>query len=555
MSGIFNIFNIAREALYANQAGIQVTGNNIANVNTPGYARQRVVLEQAAPVTTGYGLVGSGVRIEGVTNIRDAYLDNQILKQRQTLGQYTALNDMMEQIELIFNESVGLGMSEAISNFFNAFSDLANNPQGIAERESVKQMGLSLVSNFAQTDANLRQLRSDCNDRIRAEALEINEIIDEIAELNGLINSAEATGDRANDYRDQRSVLLDKLAEKIDISFLENEDNQAFVFLSTGKSLVVGSDSYNLRMVTNANNSGYYDVELDIGSGTYGNITSEISDGNLAGLVEMRDTYVVNTMDKLDQLAAAIINEVNILHTMGYGLDASTGINFFDPLNLTVQEDSDNTGSGVISSVSIDQSAINRDNFEIRFTDSSTFTIYNVTDGVAVSSGNSYVSGNNITFEGITVSISGSVDSGDVFIIRSASNAARDISINSTIANNVEKIAAAQDSSSLPGDNTNALAIAALQDTLTLLNDTSTFEDYMASIVSDIGIQASTTSFSKEQKEAMVIQLENRREQISGVSLDEEAINLIKFQSGYEAAAKLIVTVDEMLDILVNLVR
>lgn len=555
MSGIFNIFNIGREALYVNQAGIQVTGNNIANINTPGYARQRVVIKQTAPITTSYGLIGSGARIDDVTNIRDTYLDNQILKQRQTLGKYTTLNDMMGQIELIFNESVGLGISEAISNLFNAFSDLANNPQGNAERESVKQMGLSLVSTFSQTDANLRQLRSDCNNRIRAEVLEINEIISEIAELNSLINSTEATGNTANDYRDQRAVLLDKLSEKIDINFLENEDNQTFVFLSTGKSLVVGSDSYNLRVVTNANNSGYYDVELDIGSGTYGNITSEISDGKLAGLIEMRDTYVVNTVDKLDQLAAAIINEVNILHTSGYGLDASTSINFFDPLSLTVQEHSDNTGSGIISSVSIDQSVINRDNFEIQFTDSSTFTIYNVTDGEAVSTGNSYTSGSNITFEGITVSISGTVASGDVFIIRSASNAARDISINSTILNNVEKIAAAQDSSSLPGDNTNALAIAALKDTLTLSNDTSTFGDYMSSIVSGVGIEASTTSFSKEQKEAMVIQLENRREQISGVSLDEEAINLIKFQSGYEAAAKLIVTVEEMLDVLVNLIR
>lgn len=555
MSGIFNILNIGREALYTFQSGLHVAGNNIANANTEGYARQRLVITQNVPVDTGYGLVGTGVRIQGVENIRDAYLDNEIYTQRQSYGKYSSLGDVLEQIEILFNDTQGLGLNESIANFFNAFSDLANNPEGYAERVSVKEMGISLISTFTNTDSSLRQLRDNTNDRIRATALEINELTTQIAKLNTLISKEEIGTNRANDFRDQRSVLLEELAEKIDINFLENDAGQAFVFLDSGKTLVIGSDSYDLRVTTNEDNASLYNVELDLGSSNYVDITSEITNGNLAGLIEMRDTFVVDTMNKLDQLAAGIINEVNRLHSTGYGLDGSTGNNFFDPLSLTVQDSSDNTGSGTISFVSLDQSTINRDNFEIRFTDSSTFTVYNVTDSEVVSSGNSYTDGDNITFEGMTVSISGSVAGGDVFTVRSASNAARDISINDTISNNVDKIAAAQDYNSLPGDNTNALAIYELRDSLTLSNGTSTFEDFFTSLVSEIGIETSTTSFNKEQQEALVTQLENRREQISGVSLDEEAISLIKFQSCYEATAKLIVAVDEMLDSLVNIIR
>lgn len=557
MSGIFSIFHIGRNALYVAQTGIQVAGNNISNVNTEGYSRQKVVIEEGQTLQSlgGKGLIGTGAVLQNITSVRDTFLDNQIMQQKQSYGMYSTMNDIYQQIEILFDTAEGTGINEAMENFFNAFSDLANNPEGYAERVSVVEIATTMCGSFNEMDTYLRQLRSDTNAQIRATVLKVNEITEEIAELNQLIHESETGLQTANDFRDRRSTLLDELSGMIDINYFENDEGQAFVYTDTGKSLVLGSTSYDLRVSADANNNNYYDIELNDGTGTYVDISSEITAGSLAAYIEMRDTAVPDIMDKVDRLAAGIINEVNILHSQGYGLDSSTGLNFFDPLSPAVQENYNNTGSGTISYVGMDQSTVNRDNFEIRFTDATTYTIYNTTDGEAVSTGNSYTSGADITFEGITVNISGTIGSGDVFSVKASANAARDISVSSTIVNNVNKIAAAQDEASLPGDNQNALDISALKSALTMTNDTSSFDDFYTSIVSEVGIDVSNNSFNYEQQEAMVEQLVNRREEISGVSLDEEAINLMKFQSAYESAANLISVTEEMLDVLVSLLR
>jgi flagellar hook-associated protein 1 FlgK len=557
MSGIFSILHLGREALYVSQTGIQVAGNNIANVNTEGYSRQRTVIEEGKTLSSlgGKGLIGTGAVLQNITSIRDTFLDNQILQQKQTYGMYSTKNDIYQQIEVLFDTAKGTGINDAIDNFFNAFSDLSNNPEGYAERMSAMELGTTMASSFNETDTYLRQLRSDTNSQVRATVLKINEITEEVAKLNEQIHETETGNQVANDFRDRRSTLLEELSQMIDVNYFENDEGQAFIYTDTGRSLVLGSTAYDLKVTADANNNDYYNVELETGSGTYADISSEITAGSLVAYLEMRDTILPDVMDKMDQLAAGIINEVNILHSQGYGLDGSTGINFFDPLSPGVSANADNAGSGAITYVGMDQSSTNRDNFEIRFTDASTYTIYNTTDGEAVSTGNTYTSGADITFEGITVNISGSVSSGDVFSVKASANAARDMAVNSTIVNNVNKIAAAQDVSSLPGDNQNALDISALKSALTMTNDTSSFGDFYTAAVSAIGIDISNNSFNTDQQEAMVDQLVNRREGISGVSLDEEAIDLIKFQSAYEAAANLISVTSEMLDVLVSLLK
>ena len=327
MSGIFSILHLGREALYVSQTGIQVAGNNISNVNTPGYSRQRIVIEEGKTLQSlgGKGLIGTGAVLQNIQSIRDTFLDNQILQQKQTYGMYLTKNNIYEQIEVLFDTAEGTGIDEAMSNFFNAFSDLANSPEGYAERVSVMELGTTMASSFNEMDTYLRQLRSDTNAQIRATVLKVNEITGEVAELNQLIHESETGVQTANDFRDRRSTLLDELSEMIDINYFENDEGQAFVYTDTGRSLVLGSTSYDLRVTADANNNNFYNVELHTGSGNYADISSEITAGSLAAYIEMRDTVLPSVMDKVDQLAAGIINEVNILHSQGYGLDGRNG--------------------------------------------------------------------------------------------------------------------------------------------------------------------------------------------------------------------------------------
>ncbi|MEK7306990.1 MAG: flagellar basal body rod C-terminal domain-containing protein, partial [Nitrospirota bacterium] len=259
---------------------------------------------------------------------------------------------------------------------------------------------------------------------------------------------------------------------------------------------------------------------------------------------------------KLDLLAASITNEVNILHSAGYGLDSTTGNAFFSPLTTTTGQLSANIGGASIDSGTIlDFSVLSLDDYEVRFTSPSSFDIVNTTDNTTVSTGNIYTSGGNIDFDGIRVVITdntGAPAAGDIFTISVADGHAGRMSV---LLSDPNKVAAAQDPASLPGDNRNALALAQLQDSQVLNNSTTTFSSFYSGIVEEAGVISSQNSRALSAQRFVAEQLDARREEVSGVSLDEEMVNLIKFQRGFEAAARLITTADEMFQTILDLKR
>ena len=281
----------------------------------------------------------------------------------------------------------------------------------------------------------------------------------------------------------------------------------------------------------------------------------------------MRDTTIPSYIKKVNKLAAGIINEVNKLHYYGYGLEGSTEKYFFNPL-LSVSADvsENNTGGASISSGTVyDNTVLTLDDYEVRFTGAATFEIYNVTDGTQVmdaringaedlNDGNfAYTSGSDIEFEGIRVVITGAGPAnGDVFTIDSTENAAKDMTVNPAIVSDVNKIAASQGAAG--DDNLNALDIASLGDGNHINNNTSSFGSYYNGLVSEVGSAVADSSRNLTFKQNLMDHLNTRRESISGVSLDEETINLIRFQQAYTAAARMIGVIEEMLDELMNII-
>ena len=338
---------------------------------------------------------------------------------------------------------------------------------------------------------------------------------------------------------------------------MDEQDGQISVTLGDGTPLVLQSTAFALDTTINGNNKSFLDVVVQDLAGNSTNITSSISSGKLKGYLEMRDTEVEVLRDKLDRLAAGFVQEFNEVHQQGFGVDGSTGNNFFNPLSTTVETDVDNTGSAALVATNADPSNVSIDKFEITVTGANSFTLTNLTTGTNEGTFN-FTSGTTFNLaNGFAVTISGAPAVGDKFKLSVSDSAARNFSVASGVASNSNKISAGLNSSA---DGANALKLVDLQsklifDSISLDSagsGTFTFDEFYGSIVSTVGIEAFSSQSTYIQQEGILLQLDTRRESISGVSIDEEMINMIKFQQAYNAAARLIGVVDELLDTIIS---
>jgi flagellar hook-associated protein 1 FlgK len=554
-------------ATLSQQAGLEVVGHNISNVNTPGYSRQKVMLEAAHPITTDVGQMGTGVRAVSVQRDYDRFIGAQLNFEKQLLGNWEALDYNFRRIEEIFNEAGEFGLSSSMDEFWNAWQALADNPSGQAERAALVSIAETMSHDFNKMYQDLYTLQRNINGSIKGTVNDINAITDQIVELNEKISSIEVTEDMANDFRDQREALMDELADKIGFSFLEDEIGQVSIFLENGNPLVQARIKWNLAVEVNVANENFYDVSWDDGTGTLYTITDRITRGELSGMIEMRDDTIPEYISKVDRLAGGIINEINKLHYYGYGLDGSTENNFFAPLTAATGFSEDNTGGAVITGGDVyDNIVLTLDDYEIRFTGGGTFEIYNITDGTQVMDARingtvdadgsfSYASGTTIEFEGIQVVVTdgtaGGPAAGDIFNVSSTGDAANHMAVDPALVADNSKIAAAEGADGT--DNVNVLAIAALRDGNYMNNNTTTFSSYYSGVVGEVGVDAQTASRSAAYRQTMVEQLNTRKESVSGVNLDEEAVNLMRYQYAFTAAARMINVVDELIQELLNL--
>ncbi len=457
MSSIYGILQTGKSAVLAQQKGIEVTGQNIANVNTPGYTRRRVNLTQGMTIA---GQVGTGVKVKGIERVYDSFLGAQINQEEQELGRWEARRDALSLAEIQFNEADGGGLSEALGEFWNAWQDLANDPSGYVERVSLLGKGEDLANKLQSVYDALSPVPSPWDAQVTDAVSQINLQAAKIADLNEKIVQVETSGENANEQRDARDLALKELSSLIDITTFEQENGTLCVKLGDGKSLV---DGVHMRELSTLDNKEGH-KEVCWADSPTASINHTMSSGTLKGLMETRDEIVPGYMSRLETLAGTIKARLNAIHSAGYGLAGSTGVNFF-------------TGS--------------------------------------LSSGN--------------------------------------FAVNTAIVSDTDKIAAAQTSDGLPGDNRAALAIADLQTTsLAIGAENTTFGDYYNSIVSRVGADVQYAKTRVDNQNEMLTYLDTYRESVSGVSLDEEMINLIQYQRSYESAAKLISVVDEMLATLMN---
>lgn len=448
MGGLFSNLFVGMSSLRAQQLAMNVVSNNVANVNTPGYSRQRAVFQPDIAVAIPQGLLGTGVTISKVESLRDRFTERQINQQNQGQGELSTLSETLRQIEGIFSETSGPGVQAAISKFFNSFSDLANRPTSLPMRQQVLNAANDLATMVREEYRRLEQLQRQTDQDVKVTVDKINLLTGQIAQLNTQIGSIQSLGKDPSSLRDQRESLLNELAKLVNINHFETENGSVSILTGNGKPLVIADKSYALQ-ASQVAPSPFFSILH--GSS---NITGDITSGKLGALLKIRDGYIPKYLQDLDTLASTVISAVNTQHRAGADLNGVPG--------------------------------------------------------------------------------------GDFFVPASGPGAARNISVAIT---DPARIAAAR-AGGAAGDNSNALALAGLQ--RSRLISGSTVNEFYALLVSKVGMDSRGATDGLETQKSILRQLKNQRDSISGVSLDEEAVNLIQFQKAFEAASRLIGVVNSL---------
>jgi len=511
----------------------------MANVNTDGYTRQSVVLEVSRPQSFSAGFLGRGVRAAYITQSYSRFIEAQLLGQQQNLGKSSVMSDVFSRVEQVFNSFSGSGLSNSLQSFFNSWNALSADASSFAYRTVLLADANSLVNVSKQMEASLYRNIGEIDKEIQNTSDRINAIANGIAKLNKEIVKVEAgSGHRANDLRDSRNTLLTELAGMVPVSTLEDTRGSMTVIVGM-RNLVEGV--YVNEMTSSVDALGNVSIKID---GV--DVASRIDKGRLGGLIESRKAIEQGPLKELRKFMAALTLEINGIHAGGYGLDGSTGNDFFSPLTLSTNSSS--YGASVSAATITDPSALTLSEYNVNIGAGGAYTVQNRDTGAVVASG-TYVSGAPIDFDGISITVTGAAAEGDSFFVSPLTNAIRDASVAIT---DGSKIAAAYDPGA-PGDNRNALDIAKLAEEMVGRLGGSTFAGFYAKIVTMSGSMSSDAADMYKFEVNLRAELQSQRDSISGVSIDEEAASLLIFQRGFEAAARLITVADELIQTVLNL--
>ncbi len=583
--GLSNALNTARVGMMANMTEIDIIGHNIANANNPAYRRQVGYLETTNPIPSALGPRGTGVQVSRIESLYDRFLFRQVNYEESNQGMWESLAGGLDSVERVFNDLDDNGLSAQLAEFWGAWEDLANQPEGGIERATLVGKSRVLAATLNSMGDDLNFQRQVLNDYIDKGIADINQLADSLGAMNQAILESEVNGGQNNDLRDKQLALLSDLSSLVDIDYNEDETGQLNIMLQGGKPLVLGSQVFNLgsRMDDQGDVHAYFGAEGIP-------IDDLIGSGKMKGWLDAR-AELIGAQDDFNRMSSALIFEINQAHFQGYNLDGETGLTFFDH-RIGLAEGMENSGDATISFYADSTSAgapegiawatlANADDFEIRFTGDHVdgsgikdFVIVNTTTGVELDAASYAIDDSDATDGKLIISFNDTTDStlapdkgyhleldfasgtaprtGDTFNLSFGAHAARTVVVNQDL-DNPDKIAISDNYFEVPGNNKIALEIAQLQHKQ-VVNGRYTYSEFYTSLISQVG-SASYTAQSRQSQSMMVLeQLNIREESVSGVSIDEEMTNLIKFQQAYQATARMVTTIDELMQILNDMI-
>jgi flagellar hook-associated protein 1 len=427
----------AVKSMTASQLALAVASNNIANASNPDYSRQRLVTVPGRPDGGPWG-VGSGVDILGVESARSSMIDVGLRREVAAKSNADTLSDRLSGVEALFNDSNGTGLLQNITDFFNSFQTLSQDPASLPSRQQVKTTATALIDALHSRAQSLDEMKAPTDQAIQGDINEVNRLINQIAFVTQEIKNQELRG-AANDLRDQRTGLVKQLSQFVDVDEVETGTDYQLTMKETNRLLVLNSTASPI---------------------TASDVTTDLGLGSLRADLQIRDQYIPKYSAALDQLAYEITQQVNSIHSTGYNLGGNTNVKFFAPLT-------------------------------------------------------------------------------------SATDAARQISLSTEVTADARNIAASSQSSG--NDNGTAMALGGLLHSAVFTGGTVT--DQYGALVFSMGSDVADAQSSQTAHQALLTQMQNRRQSLSGVSIDEEGMQVLQFQRSYEASAHLVKVVDELLQV------
>jgi len=324
---IYAALSIARQGMMAQQAGLSVTGQNVANANTEGYSRRTVALGSLPGPPVG----GGGVEIVGIKRYADVFANLRLIAEQSMLGRSEQQASLLSQVSAVFNDMDDAGLGSALDQFWSSVRALQTSPGEDAARREVLARGAELATVFNQAAERLLSMKSGVDGVLRSAVDEVNQRCTQLADLNADVLSATVRGQDLSDLYDRRDQLVREIAEYVSVSYAVNDKDQMILFMEGGKPLVEGDICCSLRVPAGAA-AGMAAVEYVTPSGAASDVTTCFRGGAVGGALEVRDTRIPEFEGALDSLAYDLAGAFNSVHQAGYGLDAVGGRDFFAPL-------------------------------------------------------------------------------------------------------------------------------------------------------------------------------------------------------------------------------
>ena len=642
-----NIFNIGKTALNAAQVGISVTGHNIANASTDGYSRQTIVQSSAQAQNWGFGYIGNGTQIDTVKRVYNELLAKQINNSQAITSAINTQLSSINQINSMLADS-SAGLSPAIQSFFSSINDLSSAPNDAASRQAMLSSSEALVSRFKSIGDRLQEMQNTVNSQLTSSVSSINNYAKEIARLNEAIDAAvNSTGQPPNDLMDQRDKLVLDLNKEVKASVVVQDGTKYNVFIGNGIPLVSGLTAYSLTTVNSPTNPGRVEVAYQSGNTTSILAESSLQGGVLGGLIEYRSESLDKTQNTLGQIAVALAQSFNAQHRQGLTNNGVPGGDFFTIPEPTVNANGFNTGNAVVSSSITNANALTASDYRLRY-DGTNYSITRMSDNVTQTFTSLPQNVDGVSF----TQTSGTMNSGDEFIVRPTANAASNIEVavkqiadiaagapvvatsaatantgsgaisaatvssgyagsplaspftlsynggnlsgfpageaitvtttggatttypaGSTVPYSAgatisvagisfslsgspatgDQFTVSANTSNAAGDNRNALQLAALQTQKVMSNGTASYQDTFNQLVSYVGNRTRELQITGAAETTLLNQTITAQQSESGVNLDEEAVNLLRYQQAYQAAGKVMQIAGTLFETLLSI--
>ena len=462
MSTIFGSFEIGRKALRVQHKGMEVSGQNVANANTPGYSRQRAELEAVVPpIVSGPSLApGRGVVVTDIIRVRSEFYHAQMVSTGSHKAYWETRRETYQGTEAIFMEPDDYGISAYLGGFFDSWQELSSSPEEASVRAGLREQAISLTRSFEDVYLRLESLRMDLRGELYMRVAEVNEMADAISELNDKIRYIDALQQKSNELFDQLDLAIEDLSELVDIR-VHRKDNGTVEIFAGGRILVQEDRAFHIAVEPGDAGEGLQVVSSR-------GLELKMNTGRVLGLLDSVNIDIPAMQENLNDIVTVIVNEVNAIHSGGYGRDQDvTGYGFFKELQSDIP-------------------------------------------------------------------------------------AALQFALDDRIIADSANIAASSDPNE-PGNGTNALKIARLRDhNAPGRLDNVSLSEYYRGMVTKLGSEAQESQRMMEAFGKTLTQVTELHRSIAGVNMDEEMLNMVQFQHAWQAAARYLSYVDEMLSVLFN---